>query len=237
MKKINQPSQPIRYMRLSQILEVFPVSPATLWRMVAEKRFPTPIKLSPRVTVWRTEDVIAWQNAQVNSVDVPPKSDQVILEYPIFSPHTGNKTIRKYEHNGNTIEVRPGVKHGLATIYDKDIWVYCISHLIRNANSKELNMPSIVKFTAYQFTQDTKKRIVGNIFKRLSTSLERLSETLIKINLKQGEYAIKECLPLVSSFKIDEKGKGESMIDIEVKISPNILELIKHENILLKDLY
>jgi prophage regulatory protein len=36
------------------------VSHATLWRMVATKRFPAPIKLSEGVTAWRVEDVRQW---------------------------------------------------------------------------------------------------------------------------------------------------------------------------------
>lgn len=36
------------------------VSHATLWRMVAAKRFPAPVKLSEGVTAWRVEDVRKW---------------------------------------------------------------------------------------------------------------------------------------------------------------------------------
>lgn len=36
------------------------VSHATLWRMVATKRFPAPVKLSEGVTAWRVEDVRQW---------------------------------------------------------------------------------------------------------------------------------------------------------------------------------
>jgi hypothetical protein len=36
--------------------------------------------------------------------------------------------IRRYEHNGNWLEVIPSFK-GLATIYDKDILIYAISQI------------------------------------------------------------------------------------------------------------
>lgn len=39
---------------------IVPVAHSTLWRMVKEKRFPSPIKLSEGVTAWRTEEVMAW---------------------------------------------------------------------------------------------------------------------------------------------------------------------------------
>lgn len=43
---------------------ILPVAHSTLWRMVAEGRFPKPIKLSERVTAWRIEDVMAWTERQ-----------------------------------------------------------------------------------------------------------------------------------------------------------------------------
>ena len=36
-----------------------PVSPATLWRWVAQGRFPAPFKLGPNVTVWDLDQVEA----------------------------------------------------------------------------------------------------------------------------------------------------------------------------------
>jgi prophage regulatory protein len=37
-----------------------PFSRSSLWAMVAEGRFPPPVKLSARVTAWRVEDVRAY---------------------------------------------------------------------------------------------------------------------------------------------------------------------------------
>lgn len=49
------------FMREKQVLaEVVPVSDATLWRWVTEKKFPAPVKLSPGVTAWRVSDLRAW---------------------------------------------------------------------------------------------------------------------------------------------------------------------------------
>ncbi|WP_083293082.1 AlpA family transcriptional regulator [Hydrogenophaga sp. PML113] len=48
------------YIRQAGLLEVLPISPATLWRWVSKDVFPKPVKLSPRVTAWRVEDVENW---------------------------------------------------------------------------------------------------------------------------------------------------------------------------------
>ena len=49
------------YVRQSQLIPgVLPFSSATLWRKVANGTFPSPIKLSSRITAWRAEDIRAW---------------------------------------------------------------------------------------------------------------------------------------------------------------------------------
>ena len=39
---------------------IVPVGKTTFWLMVKRGQFPAPIKISERVTVWRSEDVAAW---------------------------------------------------------------------------------------------------------------------------------------------------------------------------------
>jgi predicted DNA-binding transcriptional regulator AlpA len=45
------------YVRQSKVLIVVPFSPSTLWRNVKKGIFPEPIKLAPRITAWRVEDI------------------------------------------------------------------------------------------------------------------------------------------------------------------------------------
>jgi prophage regulatory protein len=55
------PLQPILpetgYIRLPTVLAIFPVSRSTWWAGVKSGRFPQPVKLSPRCTAWRAEDI------------------------------------------------------------------------------------------------------------------------------------------------------------------------------------
>jgi prophage regulatory protein len=51
----------IGYVRQSQLIPaIFPFSPATLWRKVKDGTFPQPVKLGPRITAWKVEDVRDW---------------------------------------------------------------------------------------------------------------------------------------------------------------------------------
>ena len=45
------------YMRQPQVLEVVPYSSATLWRKCKSGKFPSPVKLSERVTAWKVADI------------------------------------------------------------------------------------------------------------------------------------------------------------------------------------
>ena len=45
-----------------------PVSPATVWRWVAEGRFPKPFKLGANVTVWDMDAVDSWIAQQSKGV-------------------------------------------------------------------------------------------------------------------------------------------------------------------------
>jgi prophage regulatory protein len=46
-----------RLLRLNQVLERIPVSKSTWWAGVRCGRYPKPIKLSPRITVWKETDI------------------------------------------------------------------------------------------------------------------------------------------------------------------------------------
>lgn len=48
------------FLRQPQVLAFVPISKSTLWRRITAGTFPAPLKLSPRVTVWRVEDVRYW---------------------------------------------------------------------------------------------------------------------------------------------------------------------------------
>ncbi|MDQ7000887.1 MAG: AlpA family phage regulatory protein [Mariprofundus sp.] len=47
----------IGFVRLKDILAVFPVSKSTWWAGVKSGRYPQPVKLSKRTTAWKAEDI------------------------------------------------------------------------------------------------------------------------------------------------------------------------------------
>jgi predicted DNA-binding transcriptional regulator AlpA len=45
------------FLRLAQVLTFIPLGKTSWWAGVKSGRFPKPVKLSPRCTAWRAEDI------------------------------------------------------------------------------------------------------------------------------------------------------------------------------------
>ncbi|WP_278593733.1 helix-turn-helix transcriptional regulator [Bilophila wadsworthia] len=57
-------------LRLPQILSLIPVSRSTWWAGCKTGRFPKPVKLGPRTTAWRAEDIAALLEQITGKADV-----------------------------------------------------------------------------------------------------------------------------------------------------------------------
>lgn len=47
------------FVRLPDVLRVFPISKSAWWAGVKDGRFPKPVKLGPKTTAWRVQDIRA----------------------------------------------------------------------------------------------------------------------------------------------------------------------------------
>ena len=45
------------FLRLPQVLQIIPVGKSTWWAGIQSGRFPKGVKLGPRTTAWRVEDI------------------------------------------------------------------------------------------------------------------------------------------------------------------------------------
>lgn len=55
------------FLRLPQVLALIPISKSAWWEGCRTGRYPKPIKLGPRTTVWRAEDIAALVESFGNS--------------------------------------------------------------------------------------------------------------------------------------------------------------------------
>ncbi|MGH8646458.1 MAG: helix-turn-helix transcriptional regulator [Gammaproteobacteria bacterium] len=45
------------FVRLNTVLKVYPVSKTTWWEGVRKGKYPSPVKLGPKTTAWRSSDI------------------------------------------------------------------------------------------------------------------------------------------------------------------------------------
>lgn len=133
--------------------------------------------------------------------DVVLKDDLASMEHPVFSlSKKPDITGKIYEHNGNSLEVTPSIK-GLANIYDKDILIFAISHIIAAKNKGE-NYSKNVAFDAHDFLVFSNRHTGGRDYKLLKDALERLAGTRIITNIKTNNERIVEGFGLIDKFRV-----------------------------------
>lgn len=49
------------FVRLPKVMQITGLGRTTIYRMIAEARFPRPVRLSQRAVAWRSEDLVAWR--------------------------------------------------------------------------------------------------------------------------------------------------------------------------------
>ena len=59
-KTLKDTTKPLRFIRVSQVLEWTSLSRSTLYQLLKERAFPAQIRLTKRTVVWLESEVLAW---------------------------------------------------------------------------------------------------------------------------------------------------------------------------------
>ena len=54
------------FLRIKDVMKKTSIPKSTIWLWVKEEKFPKPIKLSERVTVWKESDIDEWMESKIN---------------------------------------------------------------------------------------------------------------------------------------------------------------------------
>src|SRR5690242_15792338 len=123
------------------------------------------------------------------------------MEHPFYSlSKKPERNIRRYEHNGNWLEIIPSVK-GLATIYDKDILIYCISQLMAKLKRDEKVGPR-VRITSRDLLIFANRGTSGKDYEALCEALDRLEGTRIKTNIQTGGEEQRDSFGLIDASSV-----------------------------------
>lgn len=164
-------------------------------------------------------------------LDAIPKDDMASMEHPVFSLSTKpDNRMRRYEHNGNVIEIIPSGK-GLATIHDKDILIYCISQLIAKMNQGEAPSRKL-RLQAYDMLVATNRQTSGEGYRLLTDALTRLRGTMVRTNIKTGGIEETKIFGLIEDATITRKTFDGRMLDLEITLSEWVYRSVISKNVL-----
>jgi plasmid replication initiation protein len=168
-------------------------------------------------------------------LDAVPKDDMGSMEHPMFTLATKpDHRVFRYEHRGNRIEIAPS-GYGLATIFDKDILIYCISQLVAKAN-EGIPITRTLRLTAYDLLVATNRNTSGDDYNRFEKSLNRLRGTSITTDVTSGGVRIREGFGLIDSWGIIEKNPNNArMVAIEITMSKWLFAAVKAGEVLTLD--
>ncbi len=139
------------------------------------------------------------------------------MEHPFFALKGGDARVREYKNGNVTVTIKP-TADGLATVFDKDVWIYAISKLCQ-AIYEEQPISRTVRFTAYDFFVTANRDKGGRSYKELQKALDRLAGTRITTNIQHTEET-REAIGfgLIDSWRVmmeEQKGKLDvGMIEI-----------------------
>lgn len=154
------------------------------------------------------------------------------MEHPFYSlskkPETG---VRRYEHNGNWLEIVPSVK-GLATIYDKDILIYAISQVFAKMK-KNAPVGKRIRINAHELLIFTNRGTSGKDYNALCEALDRLDGTRIRTNIRREGEKQWSAFGLIDSAAVARKfGLDGRLLYCEVVLSDWVFDAIRSQQAL-----
>lgn len=158
------------------------------------------------------------------------RDDIASMEYPIFALKAGDTKDVSYEHNGFLTEIKP-TSAGRATIFDKDVWIYCISKLMQaKFEGKEINKN--IRFSTYDFLVQTNRKTGGSQYEQFQQSLERLKGTMISTEVKTGEKRQTNYFGLIDQASVIEEGMNGKAVAVEVTLPDWLYQSVLHNEVL-----
>ena len=154
------------------------------------------------------------------------------MEHPFYSlskkPET---TVKRYRNGDHWLEITPSIK-GLATIYDKDILIYCISQIMAKLKRGEVVSPR-VRINSHELLIFTNRGTSGREYMSLMDALDRLEGTRIRTNIITGDEEQIDGFGLIDASSIRRKhGMDGRLLWCEVKLSDWVFNAIRNEEVL-----
>lgn len=152
--------------------------------------------------------------------DVSPKSHQDLMSRNWFSlsKHKRTEPIH-HEYGENWVKITGNPKHGIATIYDYDIIIFVIAQYVAAMNRGEDVSSQRFQFTSYEYRTFTgKNHHGGRGYKDLWASLQRLHNTFVETNIRQGSMNTHSSFNWLSAIKQMKDGNIHRGYEITIPL-------------------
>lgn len=166
--------------------------------------------------------------------DAPYKGDQASMEHPIFTlSKKKDMSTRRYENGDTWCEVKPSPE-GLATVFDRDVLIYCISQCVNRLNKGERIARSL-RFTAHDLLIATNRQTSGRGYQLLKDAFSRLQGTQITTNIVTGGKEQWDVFSLIDRARIVRETRDGRMQEVEITLSDWVFNAIEGKEILTLD--
>ena len=167
-------------------------------------------------------------------LDAALKGDNASMEHPIFSlSKKPDLKVRTYRNGESWAEVRPSIK-GLATVFDRDILIYCISQLMAAVNDAR-PISQTLRLRAHDLLIATNRDTSGRGYLQLREAFERLQGTQIATNVVTGGKETFDVFSLINRARIVRETRDGRMQEVEIELSDWVFQAVEAHEVLTLD--
>jgi plasmid replication initiation protein len=175
-------------------------------------------------------------------IDYAPKDERTMMERPFFSlaKRKRNKPIEyKNEDHSIWVKVKAHPDYGMATIWDADILIWCISKIVADRESGQNLESATIHTTPYELLKGIARGTSGTEYRRLFEAMQRLRSTRVETNIRGGRKGFAD-FNWLAEFEgegnIDTPEQMEAVRSIALTL-PNWIyrSIIKSDNVLTLD--
>ena len=122
-------------------------------------------------------------------IDYAPKDSMEMMERPFFSL-SKKRRLREIYHETNDgklyIKVSANPALGMATIWDADILIWCISQIMRQKEERRNDITGVLRTTPYELLKGIARGTGGQDYAELDNAINRLRNTQVETNIRSG---------------------------------------------------
>lgn len=165
--------------------------------------------------------------------DCSLKEDVASMEFPLFSlSKNRDTTIRVYSRGGRFVRVIPSAL-GAATVFDKDLLIYCVSRLVRAADTGHRPLSRCVRVDIGAFLKWTGRSRGGTSYQRARDMFRRLRGTIVETNVSTNEQEETEGFGLIEDYRVVASTKGGTgLLSADVTLSEWLYRAVCDFNVL-----